>query len=106
MGFKLNATVGTAQVLRENGLPVHVVRRLSEARPNIGDLLENREVDYVVSTSTKGRQPGIDEVKMRRKAVDNSVTLMTALDTVRALLGCLESKRNLSDIPLVDITKI
>ena len=43
---------------------------------------------------------------MRRKAVDNSVTLMTALDTVRALLGCLESKRNLSDIPLVDITKI
>ena len=106
LGFKLNATVGTAKVLRENGLPVHVVRRLSEARPNIGDLLENREVDYVVSTSTKGRQPGIDEVKMRRKAVDNSVTLMTALDTVRALLGCLESKRALADIPLVDITKI
>ena len=106
LGFKLNATVGTAEVLRKNGLPVHVVRRLSEARPNIGDLLDGREVDYVVSTATKGRQPGIDEVKMRRKAVDNSITLMTALDTVRALLGCLESKRTLADIPLVDITKI
>jgi carbamoyl-phosphate synthase large subunit len=106
LGFKLNATVGTAEVLREHGLPVHVVRRLSEARPNIGDLLDGREVDYVVSTATKGRQPGIDEVKMRRKAVDNSITLMTALDTVRALLSCLESKRTLADIPLVDITKI
>ncbi len=106
LGFKIHATVGTAMALREHGIPVHVVRRLSEARPNIGDLLDGREVNYVISTSTKGRQPGMDEVKMRRKAVESSIGLITALDTARAILDCLESGRTLAEIPLVDITEI
>lgn len=106
LGFKIHATVGTATALREHGIPVHVVRRLSEARPNIGDLLDGREVNYVISTSTKGRQPGMDEVKMRRKAVESSISLITALDTARAILDCLESGRTLAEIPLVDITEI
>ncbi|WP_329886245.1 carbamoyl-phosphate synthase large subunit [Pseudoramibacter faecis] len=106
LGFTIHATVGTATALREQGIPVHVVRRLSEARPNIGDLLDGREVNYVISTSTKGRQPGMDEVKMRRKAVESSISLITALDTARAILDCLESERTLAEIPLVDITKI
>lgn len=102
----IHATVGTAKVLRENGVPVHIVRRLSEAKPNIGDLLEAREVNYVISTSTKGRQPGMDEVKMRRKAVESSISLLTSLDTARALLGCLESDKTMADIPLVDLNSI
>jgi carbamoyl-phosphate synthase large subunit len=106
LGFLIHATVGTAKVLRENGVPVHIVRRLSEAKPNIGDLLEAREVNYVISTSTKGRQPGMDEVKMRRKAVESSISLLTSLDTARALLGCLESDKTMADIPLVDLNSI
>ena len=106
LGFKIHATVGTAKVLRENGIPINVVRRLSEAKPNIGDLLEQREVNYVINTSSKGRQPGMDEVKMRRKAVESSICLLTSLDTVRALLGCLESDKTMADIPLVDINTI
>jgi len=106
LGFIIYATVGTAKALREQGIPSHVVRRLSEAKPNIGDLFDDRTVDYVISTSTKGRQPGMDEVKMRRKAVESSITLLTALDTAKALLGCLESDITMNDIPLVDMNTI
>ena len=43
---------------------------------------------------------------MRRKAVERSIVCLTAIDTANALLDCLERKRSISDIELVDITKI
>ncbi|MEG0378849.1 MAG: ATP-grasp domain-containing protein, partial [Eubacterium sp.] len=106
MGFKVYATVGTALVLNENGVPAKVVKRMAEKSPNIGDLLESGEITYVISTSTKGRQPEQDEVKMRRKAVESSISLLTSLDTARALLNCLESNKTMADIDLVDINTI
>lgn len=106
MGFKIYATVGTALVLNENGVPARVVKRMAEKAPNIGDLLESGEITYVISTSTKGRQPEQDEVKMRRKAVESSISLLTSLDTARALLNCLESNKTMADIDLVDINTI
>lgn len=106
MGFKIFATVGTALVLNENNVPAKVVKRMAEKAPNIGDLLESGKVTYVISTSTKGRQPEQDEVKMRRKAVESSISLLTSLDTARALLNCLESNKTMADIDLVDINTI
>ncbi|MEF9918292.1 MAG: carbamoyl-phosphate synthase large subunit [Eubacterium sp.] len=106
IGFKIYATVGTALVLNENNIPTKVVKRMAEKSPNIGDLLESGAVTYVISTSTKGRQPEQDEVKMRRKAVESSITLQTSLDTARALLNCLESNKTMADIELVDINSI
>ena len=106
MGFKIFATVGTALVLNENNVPAKVVKRMAEKAPNIGDLLESGQVTYVISTSTKGRQPEQDEVKMRRKAVESSISLLTSLDTARALLNCLESNKTMADIDLVDINTI
>ena len=79
---------------------------MAEKAPNIGDLLESGQVTYVISTSTKGRQPEQDEVKMRRKAVESSISLLTSLDTARALLNCLESNKTMADIDLVDINTI
>ncbi|MBQ3334648.1 MAG: carbamoyl-phosphate synthase large subunit [Eubacteriaceae bacterium] len=106
MGFVVYATAGTAKALHDFGVPAHMVRRISEAKPNIGDLLENREVHYVISTSATGRQPHRDSVRMRRKTVESSISLITALDTARALLGCLESERTLAEIPLIDLNTI
>ncbi|MEG0377624.1 MAG: carbamoyl-phosphate synthase large subunit, partial [Eubacterium sp.] len=105
MGFRIYATVGTALVLNEHNIPAKVVKRMAEKEPNIGNLLESGDVTYVIS-STKGRQPEQDEVKMRRKAVETSITLLTSLDTARALLNCLESSKTMADIELVDINTI
>ncbi|MDK2935864.1 MAG: carbamoyl-phosphate synthase large subunit [Eubacteriaceae bacterium] len=106
LGFEVYATVGTALVLNEAGIPAKVVRRLAESKPNIGDLLESGKVNYVISTSTKGRMPQNDSVRMRRKSVESSISLLTSLDTAQALLECLKSHRTIEDIDMVDIKEI
>lgn len=106
IGFNLYGTVGTALTLNEAGIPTKVVRRMAEEEPNIGNLLESGQVKYVISTATKGRQPEIDEVKMRRKAVESSINILSSLDTTRALLECLESEKTMKDIELVNLKTI
>lgn len=106
LGFDIYATAGTAKVLAENGIESEVVRRMAEEAPNIGDLLESGKITYVISTATKGRQPEVDEVKMRRKAVESSISLMTSLDTARALLNSLETRRTMADMKLIDLNTI
>ncbi len=106
LGFKIYATVGTALILNEKGIPAKVARRMSERKPNIGNLLESGKVNYVISTSTKGRLPMTDSVRMRRKSVESSISLLTSLDTAQALLDCLKSNRTMEKIELVNIRDI
>ena len=106
MGYKLYGTSGTAHYLNNQMIPCNEVRKLSEARPNLQDLLESGLVDYVISTSAKGRSPKLDSVKLRRKTVELSIPCLTAIDTARALVDCLKSGRTLDDVELVDISKL
>lgn len=106
MGYKLYGTAGTADWLTHEMIPCSHVRKLSEARPNLQDLLESGTVDYVISTSSKGRVPSNDAVKLRRKAVELSIPCLTAIDTAAALAACLRSGKTLRDIDIVDIATI
>ena len=106
MGYKLYGTAGTADHLARNMIACSHVRKLSEERPNLRDLLESGLVDYVVSTSSKGRIPSLDSVQLRRKAVELSVPCLTAIDTARVLVRCLRSRHTLRDVELLDIARI
>ncbi|MDD6826931.1 MAG: carbamoyl-phosphate synthase large subunit [Oscillospiraceae bacterium] len=106
MGFELYATAGTAGVLNRNMIATNQVNRVSEAEPNVMNLLESGKIHYVISTSEKGRLPARDSVKMRRKSVERSICSLTAIDTARALSNVLMTNRTIADVELVDITKI
>ena len=106
MGYKLYGTSGTAHYLNNQMIPCNKVRKLSQERPNLLDLLESGLVDYVISTSAKGRSPKLDSVKLRRKTVELSIPCLTAIDTAKALVDCLRSGRTLDDVELVDISKL
>ena len=106
LGYTIYATAGTANVLNRNMIAANVVRKLSEPKPTIMELLESGKVDYVISTSSKGRIPQYEDVKMRRRAVERSIPCLTSLDTANALATCLEMKETIADIELVDITKL
>jgi len=106
LGYKLYATAGTANYLAQNMVACNEVRKISEAGPNILDLLESGLVDYVLSTSSKGRLPSLDSVKLRRKAVELSIPCLTAIDTARVLLSCLRSGRTIEDVDLIDISTL
>ena len=67
---------------------------MSGESPNIVDLLQSGLVDYVFSTSAKGRDPKRDSVRLRRKAVELSIPCITAVDTANALVDCLRSEHS------------
>ena len=106
MGYKLYGTSGTCAWLNKHMVPCNEVRNMSGESPNIVDLLQSGLVDYVFSTSAKGRDPKRDSVRLRRKAVELSIPCITAVDTANALVNCLRSDHSLENIPLVDIATL
>lgn len=86
LGFQLAATRGTADFLRVHGLEVTRVNKLSEGTPNIIDEIRKGEVQLVINTLTRGKEPRRDGFRIRREAVENGVPCLTSLDTVEAFL--------------------
>ena len=103
MGFSLYGTQGTAAVLRRSGMQAETVHKIHESANNVLTLIESGKVDYVISTSTKGRIPTRDSVKIRRKTVERSIPCLTSIDTANALANSLMSRYSQSNTELVDI---
>ena len=95
MGFNIEATIGTATFLKENGIRTRVRGKLSEGSEEILDSIRAGYVSYVINT--RAILSGIhydDGVAIRRCAVENGVTLFSSLDTVRIVLDVLEEITN------------
>ncbi len=106
LGFDIYATSGTASMLNKNMIAASVVRRVSEEKPNVMTLLDSGKIDYVISTSAKGRLPAFDSVKIRRKTVERSICCLTAIDTANAVADILSMGKNIDEMEMIDITKI
>lgn len=106
LGFDIYATSGTASLLNKNMVAANVVRRASEEKPNVMTLLDSGKIDYVISTSAKGRIPAFDSVKIRRKTVERSICCLTAIDTANAVADILMMGKNIDEMEMIDITKI
>ncbi len=91
IGYTIYATGGTAAALETAGINVTPVNKLSEGSPNILDLIREGKAHFVVNTLTRGKTPERDGFRIRREAVENGVVCLTSLDTVRALLGMLQT---------------
>lgn len=104
LGFKIYATEGTANYLHEYGINAISVKKIHEdKRDNTLTLIESGKIQYVISTSAKGRQPERDSVKIRRKTVERNIPCLTSIDTANALADCLKSKYSQISTELVDI---
>ncbi len=107
MGFKLYATEGTARVISDFGMDVTVVNKIHEnPDDNLLSLLDSGKIDYVISTSAKGRNPRADSVRLRRHAVEKDIPCLTAIDTANAIADCLKSRYTANNVGLVDINKL
>jgi carbamoyl-phosphate synthase large subunit len=83
LGFELVATSGTAAVLEKAGLKVQRVAKLLEGRPNVIDLLKNKEIQLAINTPS-GAAPREDEVKIRTTAIYTGTPIMTTLSGAAA----------------------
>ncbi len=105
MGIEILATAGTCEVLKAAGVPCTQVARVSEAHPNISDMIASGTIDLVINTPTKGRRQDTDGFKIRRATVEHSVGCVTAIDTARAMLTVREQSRS-ADLRPIDVTTI
>lgn len=91
MGFNIQATAGTAEFLKRNGIRTHAVGKLSDGSKEITDAIRQGYVTYVINTRDMNSSGVLsDGYEIRRCAVENNVTMFTSLDTVKVLLDVLE----------------
>ncbi|MBQ5347556.1 MAG: carbamoyl-phosphate synthase large subunit [Ruminococcus sp.] len=107
MGFTIYATEGTADVLKSYNIDAAIVKKIHESEHNNTlSLIESGKIQYVISTSAKGRIPSRDSVKIRRKTVERNIPCLTSLDTANALADCLRSRYSQVSTELVDINNM
>lgn len=91
LGFNIEATRGTAEFLRKNGMRTRLMKKLSEGSDDIVKSLRQGHVSYVINTMELGADHSHkDGYYIRRAAVDNNITVFTSLETVEVLLDVLE----------------
>ena len=91
LGFNIEATRGTAEFLKNNGIRTHVLEKISSGSEEIPEALRQGHIAYVINTKDIGSAgQASDGYEIRRYATDNNVTIFTALDTVKVLLDVLE----------------
>ena len=91
LGFNIEATKGTAEFLREHGIRTKTLKKLREGSDEIYQALRKGHVKYVINTIDLNQKSShLDGYGIRRCAVENNVTIFTALETVRVLLDVLE----------------
>ena len=91
MGFNIQATEGTAEFLKKNGIRTHAVGKLSDGSREITDAIRQGYVTYVINTRDMNSSGVLsDGYEIRRCAVENNITMFTSLDTVKVLLDVLE----------------
>ncbi len=90
MGFRLVATAGTAEVLREAGIEVETIKKLAQGRPNLLDDLANDDVQFIFNTPS-GKGARTDEGKIRAAAVAAGVPCVTTAPGCLAVVQALEA---------------
>lgn len=90
LGFNIEATKGTAEFLKEHGIRTRVRAKISDGSDEIIESIRHGYVSYVINTRDINDMQNSDGWEIRQCAVENNVTMFTALDTVRVLLDVLE----------------
>jgi len=89
LGFTLFATSGTATTLKNAGVKVKKLFKLTEGRPNALDMIKNGELAMIINTPS-GKVAREDEVRIRSTANSARIPVVT---TLRAAKACLEGIR-------------
>ena len=90
LGFNIEATAGTAEFLKKNGIRTHVLKKIGEGSDEIYDSIRQGHIAYVINTSDAATGSQSDGYEIRKSATENNVTMFTSLDTVHVLLDVLE----------------
>ena len=82
-GFKIMATGGNYDVITAAGIPAEKVKKLSEGRPNVLDLITNGKIDLIIN-SPAGKDSVGDDSYLRKAAIKGKIPYMTTIAAAKA----------------------
>jgi len=101
MGFNIEATIGTATFLKENGIRTKILHKLSEGSEEILDAIKTGYVEELQSVSTIAdgiavKKPGDLTYECCVKYVDDVITVSED-EIASAILALMESQKTVSE---------
>ncbi|MBU5227595.1 carbamoyl-phosphate synthase large subunit [Clostridium senegalense] len=106
LGYKFLSTDGTYNILKENGIKACKVNKIKEGENNILDTIREGKVDLVINTPTKGNKASRDGFIIRREAIEKGIGVITALDTLRAMVEVEKENIKKEFLQVFDIVSI
>ncbi len=90
LGFSLIATRGTAAILQQHGIPMEIIKKLHEGRPNVVDHIIDGHVQLIINTPG-GKANRKAEALMRHEAADRGILVITTSAGARAAVEGIEA---------------
>lgn len=90
LGMRIQGTSGTAGYLRDHGLPVEVVNKVTEGRPHIVDHIKNGSISLVVNT-VRTASAHVDSLSIRREALHRGIPYFTTMRGAHAAVMGIEA---------------
>ena len=97
LGFEIYATEGTSNFLNENNIPNKAVKKLSEGRPHVGDLIKNKELDLIINTPI-GREGKTSDSYIRMMAIQHKIPYVTTIAAAGASVKGIQAVVSNEDI--------
>ena len=105
-GFKLVATKGTCQFLREQGIPVGRAMKIQEDVPNLThDILEGR-IDLVIDTPSLKTETARADAYVRQTAIKARVPYMTTMAAAKATAEGIKAVKEQGLIGVMSLQEI
>ena len=98
LGFTIISTGGTAEYLRGQGVETEVVNKLHEGRPNLGDMITNKQIDLIINTPVD-RTSMIDDSFIRMQSIQKKIPYMTTIAAARATVEGIRSAQHVKVSP-------
>lgn len=89
LGLSVIATRGTAKYLKDHGLEVEIINKVTEGRPHVVDLIKNKGIHFVINTVT-GAQAQRDSFSIRQSALQYRVPFTTTISGASAVVNAIE----------------
>lgn len=98
-GFEIYATSGTYAAMTELGIPAKKVSKIAEGRPNVLDVITNREVSIIVNTPI-GKKGKTDDSYIRKAAIKSKIPYITTMAAAKASVEGIRDVKRAGTLPV------
>lgn len=102
-GFTVYATLGTSTMLYNSGIHTKAVFRISQGRPNLIDLLDDKKIDWIITTNEDGEEAMYDGVMMRSQSVTRGIPISTTLSGMNSAVEGIKEKLRFGKLEVCSI---